>query len=106
MSKQWSELDVIKRISKTAGQHYPGLVQGIGDDCAVIGANPGEQLVITSDMLVEGVHFDLSYVPLKHLGYKSVVVNISDIIFESDGANISNWPDVNGLVPDPFTATE
>jgi len=50
---------------------------GIGDDAAVI-ANEGRTLVST-DMLVEGVHFDLSYVPLKHLGYKSVVVNLSDI---------------------------
>jgi thiamine-monophosphate kinase len=53
-------------------------VLGIGDDAAVID-HFGKQTVITSDMLVEGIHFDLMYTPLKHLGYKSVVVNLSDI---------------------------
>jgi thiamine-monophosphate kinase len=52
-------------------------VLGIGDDAAVI--NHKHSTVITTDMLVEGVHFDLSYVPLKHLGYKAVVVNLSDV---------------------------
>jgi len=51
---------------------------GVGDDAAVID-HFGKQTVITSDMLVEGVHFDLMYTPLKHLGYKSVIVNLSDI---------------------------
>jgi thiamine-monophosphate kinase len=51
---------------------------GIGDDAAVI--NPeGKRVVVSTDMLVEGVHFDLSYAPLKHLGYKAVAVNLSDI---------------------------
>jgi thiamine-monophosphate kinase len=53
-------------------------IVGVGDDAAVID-HFGKQTVITSDMLVEGVHFDLMYTPLKHLGYKSVVVNLSDI---------------------------
>ena len=52
--------------------------QGIGDDAAVSDAQ-GKQVLITTDMLVEGIHFDLMYSPLKHLGYKSVVVNISDV---------------------------
>src|SRR6476620_5662102 len=51
---------------------------GVGDDAAVID-HFGKQTVITNDLLVEGVHFDLMYTPLKHLGYKSVVVNLSDI---------------------------
>jgi thiamine-monophosphate kinase len=51
---------------------------GVGDDAAVID-HFGKQTVITTDMLVEGIHFDLMYTPLKHLGYKSVVVNLSDI---------------------------
>lgn len=53
-------------------------VKGIGDDAAVLRIKD-KNIVVTTDMLVEGVHFDLSYVPLKHLGYKAVVVNVSDI---------------------------
>ena len=52
-------------------------LKGIGDDAAVI-ETYGKPLVVSSDLLIEGVHFDLSYVPLKHLGYKAVVVNLSD----------------------------
>ncbi len=52
---------------------------GIGDDAAVLQVPDGLQAVVTTDMLVEGIHFDLSYCPLKHLGYKSVVVNLSDV---------------------------
>jgi thiamine-monophosphate kinase len=51
---------------------------GVGDDAAVID-HFGRQTVVSTDMLIEGIHFDLSYTPLKHLGYKSVVVNLSDI---------------------------
>jgi len=54
-------------------------VKGVGDDCAVVNHTPMETLV-TKDLLVEGVHFDMMYMPLKHLGYKAAVVNISDII--------------------------
>lgn len=54
-------------------------VKGVGDDAAIIDIPAGKQLVVTTDMLVEGIHFDLMYVPLKHLGYKSVAVNLSDI---------------------------
>ena len=50
----------------------------MGDDAAVID-HFGKQTVITTDLLIEGVHFDLMYTPLKHLGYKSVIVNLSDI---------------------------
>ena len=53
-------------------------VKGIGDDAAVLEYG-GKQVVVSTDLLVEGVHFDLSYVPLKHLGYKAVMVNLSDI---------------------------
>ena len=56
----------------------PGSLTGIGDDAAVID-NGQEKTVITKDLLLEGVHFDLSYTPLKHLGYKSVAVNLSDL---------------------------
>jgi thiamine-monophosphate kinase len=52
---------------------------GIGDDAAVIQYDAGRQVVVTTDLLVEGIHFDLMYVPLQHLGYKAVIVNLSDI---------------------------
>lgn len=54
-------------------------IKGVGDDAAILSAPDNEKCLVTTDMLVEGVHFDLSYVPLKHLGYKSVVANLSDI---------------------------
>ena len=54
-------------------------VKGIGDDAAVLSCDSSKQIVVTTDLLVEGVHFDLSYMPLKHLGYKSVIVNLSDV---------------------------
>lgn len=54
-------------------------IKGIGDDAAVIKPTEGRISVVSTDMLIEGIHFDLMYVPLKHLGYKSVVVNLSDI---------------------------
>ena len=54
-------------------------IQGIGDDAAVLSDGNGRVKVVTTDMLVEGVHFDLSYAPLKHLGYKSMIVNFSDV---------------------------
>src|SRR5690606_22843909 len=53
-------------------------IVGVGDDAAVLD-HFGKQTVVTSDLLIENVHFDLMYTPLKHLGYKSVVVNLSDI---------------------------
>jgi thiamine-monophosphate kinase len=54
-------------------------IKDAGDDAAIISPPPGEHLVVTTDLLVEGVHFDLMYTPLKHLGYKAVVVNLSDV---------------------------
>lgn len=54
-------------------------IKGVGDDAAILSPPSGEKCLVSTDMLVEGVHFDLSYAPLKHLGYKSVVVNLSDI---------------------------
>jgi thiamine-monophosphate kinase len=68
-------IDVIKNGVK---KYHDSTLEGIGDDCAVLDTG-NELTVVTSDMLIEGVHFDLSYTPLKHLGYKSVAVNISDI---------------------------
>lgn len=72
------EFGLIERIASRVHLAQPSSVQGIGDDAAVIDPQ-GLHQVVTTDMLVEGVHFDLAYVPLKHLGYKSIVVNLSDV---------------------------
>lgn len=72
------EFGLIKHLTQHIQLNRSTTVKGAGDDAAVIkGGN--EETVISTDMLVEGVHFDLTYVPLKHLGYKSIVVNLSDI---------------------------
>lgn len=72
------EFGLIKHIAQSVQINNSSTIKGIGDDAAVIACKQ-QQLVVTTDMLTEGVHFDLSYVPLKHLGYKSVVVNLSDV---------------------------
>lgn len=72
------EFGLIDRLTEGINHVNPQTVKGIGDDCAVLEFKENEVLV-TTDLLLEGVHFDLTYVPLKHLGYKSVVVNLSDI---------------------------
>ena len=74
------EFGLIDRISKRVKIYHPIYTQkGIGDDAAVINSL-SKVVLLSTDLLLEGVHFDLSYMPLKHLGYKAVVVNISDII--------------------------
>ncbi len=72
------EFGLIDLIKEGVKIYNPETRKGIGDDAAVIDSQ-GKRCLITTDMLVEGVHFDLSFHPLKHLGYKSVVVNLSDI---------------------------
>ena len=72
------EFGLIERLSSLVQLQHASTVKGIGDDAAVIDPE-GLHQVVTTDMLVEGVHFDLSYAPLKHLGYKAVVVNLSDV---------------------------
>ena len=72
------EFGLIERIASRTRLSQKSSVKGIGDDAAVIDPE-GLLQVVTTDMLVEGVHFDLSYMPLKHLGYKAVVVNLSDV---------------------------
>jgi thiamine-monophosphate kinase len=72
------EFALIEHLTKNIELQNASSIVGVGDDAAVID-HFGKQTVITSDMLVEGVHFDLMYTPLKHLGYKTVVVNLSDI---------------------------
>ena len=72
------EFGLIDHLTKNIEFQNSSSIIGVGDDAAVID-HYGKQTVITTDMLVEGVHFDLMYTPLKHMGYKSVVVNLSDI---------------------------
>lgn len=72
------EFKLIEHLTKDVVLHHDDTVKGVGDDCAVLGKGK-ELTVITTDLLVEGVHFDLGYMPLKHLGYKAVMVNLSDV---------------------------
>ena len=72
------EFGLINRIDSKFNSNRKSTIIGIGDDSAIID-NSKSLTLITSDMLIEGIHFDLSFFPLKHLGYKSVVVNLSDI---------------------------
>ncbi|HEX6191903.1 MAG TPA: thiamine-phosphate kinase [Chitinophagaceae bacterium] len=72
------EFGLIEHLTRNIELQNASSVLGVGDDAAVID-HFGRQTVVTTDLLVEGVHFDLMYTPLKHLGYKSIVVNLSDI---------------------------
>tara|TARA_B100000767_G_scaffold144631_1_gene136423 strand:+ start:2945 stop:4003 length:1059 start_codon:yes stop_codon:yes gene_type:complete len=72
------EFGLIEKLTKDIKCKNKSTIKGIGDDCAVLDIGKDFSLIST-DMLVEGVHFDLAYSPLKHLGYKSIVVNVSDI---------------------------
>ena len=72
------EFGLIDHLTKNIKLTQPTTKKGVGDDAAVID-NSGKQTLVTTDLLLEGIHFDLTYVPLKHLGYKSAVVNFSDI---------------------------
>jgi thiamine-monophosphate kinase len=71
------EFGLIEHLTKQFKIKHESTLKGIGDDAAVIDAK--DPVVVSTDLLIEGVHFDLSYMPLKHLGYKAVVVNLSDI---------------------------
>ena len=72
------EFGLINHITKYFTIENASTVTGIGDDAAVLDASE-KQTLVTTDLLIEGVHFDLSYMPLKHLGYKAVMVNLSDV---------------------------
>ena len=72
------EFGLIEHLTKYFVDRNESTVKGVGDDAAVISAQ-GLETVVSTDMLVEGIHFDLMYSPLKHLGYKAVVVNLSDV---------------------------
>ena len=72
------EFGLIERLTKDIEIKNDSTKKGVGDDCAVL-SYPDKEVLITTDMLMEGVHFDLTYIDLKHLGYKSAMVNISDV---------------------------
>jgi len=73
------EFGLIEHLTRDIELIHPSSLKGVGDDAAVVDHEAGRVNLITSDMLVEGIHFDMVYTPLKHLGYKAVVVNLSDI---------------------------
>lgn len=76
--KELGEFQLIEALTKDIQLYHKSTIKGIGDDAAVIDAG-NKALVMTTDMLMEGIHFNLIYTPLKHLGYKAAVVNFSDI---------------------------
>ena len=73
------EFGFVERLTKDITTTNKETVKGIGDDAAMLQFSDEEEVLITTDLFMEGVHFDLTYFPLKHLGYKAVVANISDI---------------------------
>ena len=75
--KDLGEFGLIERLTKKIKLFNENTLLGPGDDAAII--NSSKEILVSSDMLVEGIHFDMAFTPLKHLGYKSVIVNISDI---------------------------
>ena len=75
------EFGLIDHLTKDINLVNQSSRRGVGDDAAVIDNN-GKQTLVTTDLLLEGIHFDLIYVPLKHLGYKAAIVNFSDNSFK------------------------
>src|SRR5690606_11940431 len=75
---QLGEFGLIDHLTKNFEINQASTLKGIGDDAAVLDFKD-KKVVISTDIMVEGVHFDLAYMPLKHLGYKAVVSNVSDI---------------------------
>ncbi|MBA3649646.1 MAG: thiamine-phosphate kinase [Chitinophagales bacterium] len=73
------EFGLIRHLTNNIRLQNSSSKIGIGDDAAVVQYDANKATVVTTDLLVEGIHFDLTYVPLKHLGYKSIIVNLSDV---------------------------
>lgn len=76
---QLGEFGLIDKLTRDITFRNPSTIKGVGDDCAVMHYNGEAEILVSTDMLVEGIHFDLTYTPLKHLGYKAAVVNFSDL---------------------------
>ena len=73
------EFGLIDHLTERFNNVNASTLKGVGDDAAVIDTGGDDAILVSTDMLVEGIHFDLAYQPLKHLGYKAVIVNLSDI---------------------------
>ncbi len=76
--KELGEFQLIEALTKDVQLYHKSTIKGIGDDAAIIDAGD-KAMVVTTDMLMEGIHFNLVYTPLRHLGYKAAIVNFSDI---------------------------
>ncbi|MBI9067051.1 MAG: thiamine-phosphate kinase [Salinivirgaceae bacterium] len=76
--KELGEFGLIEHLTKDIKLKHKSSIKGVGDDAAVLNYS-NKQIVVTTDLLTEGVHFDLMYVPIKHLGYKAVMINLSDV---------------------------
>ena len=72
------EFGLIRHLTQDIKPKNESTRYGVGDDCTVL-HYPDKEVLVTTDMLMEGIHFDLTYIDLQHLGYKSAMVNISDI---------------------------
>jgi len=77
--QELGEFGLIKHLTDNIPLVNKSTVKGVGDDCAVLNYESEKDILVTTDLLLEGVHFDLTYVPLKHLGYKAAMVNLSDV---------------------------
>lgn len=75
---QLGEFGLIKHVTENIKIHHSSTIKGVGDDAAVID-NKNKKTLVSTDLLIENIHFDLTYTPLKHLGYKAAIVNFSDI---------------------------
>jgi thiamine-monophosphate kinase len=76
---QFGEFGLIKHLTEKIILNNKSSIKGVGDDAAIIRPDEGKDILTSTDLLVEGIHFDVSYTPMKHLGYKAAVVNFSDI---------------------------
>lgn len=77
---QYGEFALIRHLTENFPIHQPSTEKGVGDDCAILSPSSAEgKTLVTTDLLLEGIHFDLTYCPLRHLGYKACVVNFSDV---------------------------
>ena len=77
--EELGEFGLIDHLTKDLEKKNASTICGVGDDCAVLEKDKKKQTLVTTDLLLEGVHFDLTYMPLRHLGYKAVMVNLSDV---------------------------
>ena len=90
------EFGLIDHLTKGVAPKNNSTLKGVGDDCAVIDTGGNTATLITTDLLLEGIHFDLTYCPLKHLGYKAAVVNFSDV-YAMNGKGIKLACEVYGV---------